>query len=306
MAPTANDGSQHPARRQRRPSRRRPATLCMDIGGSGLKASVLDPDGGLVAEPVRMPTEYPCGPQDLVQRLTELVAPLPAYDRASAGFPGVVRNGRVLSAPHFVTTAGPGTKISPQLVEEWAGFDLAAALESGLGRPARVLNDAELQGAAVISGEGLELVITLGTGLGTALFEDGRLAPHLELAHHPFRKGETYNEQVGNAARKRIGAGKWNRRVQLAVQTLDALLFYDRLYVGGGNGKHVSADLGEKVTFVDNRAGILGGITLWDGAGKTPVSAPADPSATSADGGGPTRSRRVARAVTAAKRTPGQ
>lgn len=305
MTPTAADGPQRTARRSRRPARRQLATLSIDIGGSGLKASVLDPAGGLVAEPVRMPTEYPCGPDDLVQRLAELVAPLPAYDRISAGFPGVVRGGRILSAPHFVTTAGPGTKISPELVEEWAGFDLAGALESHLGRPAKVLNDAELQGAAVISGEGLELVITLGTGLGTALFEDGRLAPHLELAHHPFRKGETYNEQIGNAARKRIGAEKWNRRVQLAVRTLDALLFYDRLYVGGGNGKHVTVDLGDKVTFVDNRAGILGGITLWEGAGKTPASAPADPTARSADGG-PARGRDGARAVTAAKRTPAQ
>lgn len=300
MAPTPATGP-----RPRRSPRRQPTTLSIDIGGSGLKASVLDRTGELLAEPVRSPTEYPCPPSDLVARLVRLVEPLPAFDRVSAGFPGVVRKGRVLSAPHFVTTAGPGTKISPKLVEEWAGFGLAAALEAQLGRPAKVLNDAELQGAAVISGEGLELVITLGTGLGTALFEDGHLAPHLELAHHPFRKGETYNEQVGNAARKQVGDKKWNRRVGLAVQALDALLFYDRLYVGGGNGRHVTADLGDKVTFVDNSAGILGGITLWEGAGRTPVSAPAHPSTTGADGGS-ARSRQVTRAVAAAKGAPAQ
>lgn len=255
-----------PPGRPRTSARQRPEkTLAIDIGGSGLKASVLDPTGQLLAEPVRVETTYPCGPTQLVGRLAELVAPLPPYTRVSGGFPGVVRAGRVLSAPHFVTVGGPGTPVDPDLAQAWAGFDLATALQERLGSPVRLVNDAELQGAAVISGQGLELVITLGTGLGTALFDDGAVAPHLELAHHPFRKDQTYNEQVGNAARKRVGDRKWNRRVLLAVQTLDALLFYDRIYVGGGNAKRVTVDLGPKATFVENRAGILGGITLWDG-----------------------------------------
>ncbi len=257
------------------PSRRRTAarpkavnTLAIDIGGTGMKASVLDGEGQFLADPVRVETQYPCAPADLVQRLADLVTPLPAYSRISAGFPGVMRGGRILSAPHFATIAGPGTAIDPKLARAWAGFDLASALQERLGSPVRIVNDAELQGAAVISGQGLELVITLGTGLGTALFHEGEVAPHLELAHHPFRKGETYNEQVGEAARKRVGKEKWNRRVLLAVQTLDALLFYDRLYVGGGNGKRVTVDLGPKATFVENRAGILGGITLWEGPAR--------------------------------------
>jgi polyphosphate glucokinase len=107
-------------------------------------------------------------------------------------------------------------------------------------------------------------VLTLGTGLGSAVYNDGRLTAHLELAHHPFRKGETYNEQVGEAARKRIGDKKWNRRVQLAVQTVRALLLPDRIYIGGGNSMKVTVDLGPDVTLVDNSAGLLGGIKLWD------------------------------------------
>jgi polyphosphate glucokinase len=132
-----------------------------------------------------------------------------------------------------------------------------------LGAPTKVVNDADLQGAAVVSGSGLELVLTLGTGLGSAVYVDGRLGTHLELAHHPFRKGQTYNEQVGDAARNRIGGKRWNRRVVKAVDTIRALLLPDHLYIGGGNSTKVTADLGTDVTLVDNSAGLLGGIRLW-------------------------------------------
>lgn len=243
---------------------RHPITLTVDIGGSALKASVLEPDGTLCCEPVRVATTYPCPPDALVQAVHDLTRPLPAYDRASIGFPGMVRGGRILSASNLATTAGPGTKPSPELVAAWSGFDLRAALEGELQRPTRVVNDAELQGAAVVTGAGLEVVITLGTGFGTAVFDDGRLTPHLELAHHPFRKGDTYDEQLGDAARKRTGRARWNKRVAAAVDALDAVFFFDHLYIGGGNSRRVDVDLGPKVTLVDNVAGILGGIRLWD------------------------------------------
>lgn len=88
--------------------------------------------------------------------------------------------------------------------------------------------------------------------------------PHLELAHHRFRKGQTYDRQLGDAARKRIGRARWNKRVAAAVEALDAVFFFDHLYIGGGNSRRVDVDLGPKVTLVDNVAGILGGIRLWD------------------------------------------
>lgn len=249
-----------------------PATLAIDIGGTGLKASVLDPAGAMMADRVRVLTPYPLPPDRLVATLVELVQPLPPFDRVSVGFPGMVRNGKVLTAPHFVTVAGPGTEIDPGLAEQWSGFDLAGTLAGALGKPAKALNDADLQGAAVVAGAGLELVVTLGTGVGTGLYYDGELAPHLEIAHHPFRKDETYDEQLGDAARKRIGNKKWNRRVKLALETLDRLMLFDRLYVGGGNSRHIDFDLGPKGTVVDNTAGILGGIKLWTARTPGPSS----------------------------------
>ncbi|MHB8341529.1 MAG: ROK family protein [Mycobacteriales bacterium] len=254
-----------PARTPARPST--PArTLALDIGGTGLKAAVLDPRGELLSSRLRVPTRYPCPPDVLVTTLTDLVAPLAPYERVSVGFPGVVRGGRILTAPHFVTLAGPGSKTSPRLATAWSGFDLAEALARALDHPVKVANDADLQGAAVISGEGLELVLTLGTGLGSALFHRGRLTCHLELAHHPFQKGQTYNDRIGDAARKRVGTKKWVARVEVAVQTIRDLLCPDHIYLGGGNAVRLGsgAGLGPGVSVVDNSAGLLGGIALWE------------------------------------------
>lgn len=241
-----------------------PFTLAIDIGGTGLKASVLDATGAMVADRVAVKTTYPCPPSRMLDDLAALVAPLPPADRVSAGFPGMVRNGVVLSAPHFVTQHGPGTTVDPALVKQWSAFDLAGALTKRLRKPTRVANDADIQGAAVVAGKGLELVITLGTGVGTAFFYDGRLLPHLEFAHHPFLKGDTYNEQLGDAARKDVGNQRWNKRVRKAVATFRALCFFDHCYIGGGNAKKIHGSLGADVSMVDNTAGILGGIRLWD------------------------------------------
>ncbi|MBA3267767.1 MAG: ROK family protein [Acidimicrobiia bacterium] len=244
-----------------------PHTLAIDIGGTGLKASVLDAHGAMVVDRVRVPTTYPLAPTGLVAALAELVKPLPDFDRVSAGFPGVVRKGCIVTAPHFSTAGGPGTAVDPDLLTAWTGFDLAGELERLWGKPTKVVNDADLQGAAVVSGSGLELVVTLGTGVGTGVFLDGQVAPHLEIAHHPFRKGETYNEQLGEAARKRIGPKKWNKRVEEALANLDVLLNPDRTYIGGGNSKHLTLELSPTTTVVDNAAGILGGIKLWETSG---------------------------------------
>lgn len=242
-------------------------TLTIDVGGTGLKATVLDDQGQPLHDRVRVRTTFPTPPAKLVDDLAALVEPLPAYDRASVGFPGAVRAGLVRTAPAFSTTSGLGSDIDPDLVAAWQGFDLAAALTERLGKPCRVANDADVQGAGAVSGNGLEFIMTLGTGVGTAAFLDGKLALHLELAHHPFEGGATYNEYLGDRALQKHGKKKWNRRVAQAVAAIDALVLPDAILVGGGNAKHVNGDLGPKVRLVDNKAGLLGGIKLWEGAG---------------------------------------
>jgi polyphosphate glucokinase len=239
-------------------------TLAVDIGGTGLKAAVLDQSGAMVSERVRVETTYPAPPKKLVADLAKLVKTLPAYDRVSVGFPGVVRDGLVLSAPHFVTSKGPGSSIDPKLVDAWKHFDLASALATAFGKPTRIANDADLQGCAVVTGKGLELVITLGTGCGTAVFRDGHSKVHLELAHHPFRNGQTYDEQLGEPARKKIPAKRWNMRVRKAIATLDALFLPDHIFIGGGNATRIAFDLPANASTIDNTAGILGGIKLWE------------------------------------------
>jgi polyphosphate glucokinase len=210
-------------------------------------------------------TRYPCSPKTLIDALGGLTAPLPSYDRVSVGFPGMVRKGIVLTAPHFVTRTGrPEEPVVGKLLHAWTGFDLGAALEARFGRPVRLANDADLQGLDVVSGSGLEFVVTLGTGVGTALFLDGRLAPHLELAHHPFRQDQTYDEQLGDATLRRIGVKKWRKRLDEAIGNFHGLLYYDRLYIGGGNSRLLQGHLDQSVTIVDNLAGILGGIKLWE------------------------------------------
>lgn len=244
-----------------------PYTLALDIGGTGLKANVLDAKGAFVSTRVRVPTTYPMSPELMVDKLVGLAKKLPEADRVSAGFPGMVRRGVVLSAPHFVTKKGPGTGIDSKLAKAWSEFDLETALGKALGKPTRVANDADVQGLAVIKGHGFEVVVTLGTGFGTAFFISGRLLPHMEFAHVDFEKGESFNERLGEPTRKKIGDKKWNKRVRDMIAYLDTLTIFDHLYIGGGNAPRINRrDLGEvleRITVVPNSAGIMGGIALW-------------------------------------------
>jgi len=227
-----------------------PKTLAIDIGGSGVKAAVLDAQGRILGERARVKTPARCPPDVLIRTIIDLVRPLAGYDRVSVGFPGVVRDGVVLTAPNFGSS-------------KWHGFDLGRRLTRALKRPVRVLNDAEVQGLGVIARKGVELVITLGTGVGSALFRNGELMPHLELSQHPVHGTKTYDQYLGDRARRRIGTRKWNRRVHRVQRILETVVNYDRLHLGGGNAARIAFPLGRRARIVDNKAGLLGGIALW-------------------------------------------
>jgi polyphosphate glucokinase len=228
-----------------------PRTLAIDIGGTGIKAVLLDDNGKMIGQRQRVPTPAkPVAPEDLVRAIDQAVTPLGAFERVSVGFPGYVRDGRVVTAPNLGT-------------ETLADFDLQSVLAGHLGKPVRVLNDADVQGFGAIKGQGLEMVLTLGTGAGTAIFRDGEVMPHLELAHHPVSGNKTYDEYIGNAARRKKGKKAWNKRVAKAIDILRVVVRFDHLYIGGGNAKDITFALPADITIVSNTDGLTGGIRLW-------------------------------------------
>lgn len=238
---------QHPGTSQADPTR--PITLAIDIGGSGLKMMALDNDAKPLTERVRTDTPVKPTPSRMLDELEKLRTKIPAFDRVSVGFPGVIKNGHTLTAAN--------------LHPEWIGFDLQGELEKRWGKPVRVANDAAVQGYGAISGDGVELVLTLGTGMGSALFTRGRLSPGLELGHHPFRKGKTYEDFLGRRGLKENGLKKWNKILGKAIEQTAHTFNWDHLYIGGGNAKLVSFALPKNVSLVSNQDGLLGGIKLW-------------------------------------------
>jgi polyphosphate glucokinase len=232
-----------------RPKHRGPITLAIDVGGTGLKALLLDDKGNALTERVRVETPRPATPTAVFEALIGLVSALGDYDRVSVGFPGVVVDDTIRTAPN--------------LDGAWKGFALGRMLSVKLGRPVRVLNDAGVQGYGVIEGKGLEMVITLGTGMGCALYIDGRYIPNLELAHHPFRGDKTYEEYVGGRALHKVGKRKWNERVVKVLEQVEPIWNPRRIYIGGGNAKHLDIKLPKHVSVTENVAGLLGGIALW-------------------------------------------
>jgi polyphosphate glucokinase len=227
----------------------RARTLAIDIGGTGLKALILDHAGAPLTDRAREETPKPSTPKAVLEVLDRVVEPLGAFDRVSVGFPGVVVDGVTQSAPN--------------LGVEWKGFPLVDTLKRRFAKPVRALNDAGVQGFGIVRGKGTELVLTLGTGMGFALFVDGRYVPNLELAHHPFRKGKTYEEYIGAKALEDVGKKAWNRRVERVIAQIQPVFNPTTVYLGGGNAKKLKIDLPANVKIADNVAGLLGGIALW-------------------------------------------
>ncbi|MDI1430721.1 ROK family protein [Polyangium sorediatum] len=225
-------------------------TLVLDIGGTGLKGRVLDGEGNALTERVRVRTPAPADPEAVLAAIAELIRGLGDFDRVSVGFPGVVTEGTTRTAPH--------------LDAAWAGFPLAKEIERRTGKPARVINDAGLHGFGVIEGRGTEILITLGTGMGFALYVDGHYVPNIELGHHPFRKRQKYEDRISNEVRKKVGKRRWNTRVRGVIAQIAPIFNHRKLYLGGGNARHVEAEgLPSDVVLIDNVMGLRGGVRLW-------------------------------------------
>ncbi len=221
-------------------------TLVIDIGGTGIKAMVVNEIGEPMGERMRLPTPRRKTPPSVLRTVTRLAKQAGRFHRVSVGFPGTIRNGVVLGAAN--------------LAPAWNHFNLINALSKVLRKkPVRAANDADVQGYGAISGEGVELVLTLGTGVGSSLFVDGRLVPNLEVGKNRLRGSEC----------ERLGKKLWNNRLVKVIGKLEKMFHYDRLYIGGGNA--VQVDIGRlpgNVTVVSNLNGLLGGIALWQEPGR--------------------------------------
>jgi polyphosphate glucokinase len=226
-----------------------PITMCIDIGGSGLKAMLIDAAGHPVSERQRVLTPAIPTPRAVMKALAGLRKMLPNFDRVSVGFPGVVKKGVTYAAAN--------------LHPAWYGFPFEKELAKLWKRPVRLANDASLQGYGVIKGSGVELALTLGTGLGSSLFTDGRLCPGLELAHHPWKKDREYEDYLGRRGLDKYGKKRWNKLVQEAIEQTAQLFNWDHLYLGGGNAKKIDFKPGKNIEIVSNEAGLLGGVALW-------------------------------------------
>lgn len=217
-------------------------TLVIDIGGTGTKAMVVNEIGEPLGERLRLPTPSRNTPDGVMRTIKRLAKRAGKFHRVSVGFPGTVRNGVVSGAVN--------------LAPSWEHFHLTKALSKLLhNKPVRAANDADVQGFGAISGKGVELVLTLGTGVGSSLFLDGRLVPNLEIGKNKLRDAE----------RERLGKKLWNNRLLKVIAKLEKTFHYDRLYLGGGNSANVDvARLPGNVTVVSNLNGLLGGIALWN------------------------------------------
>ena len=222
-------------------------TLAVDIGGSGLKMLCLDAAGKPLTERLRVPTPEPPTPARLLAGLDTLRAQMPEFDRVSVGFPGVIKRGLTMTA----------VNLDPR----WIGYPLQAMLQKRWKKPVRVANDAAVQGLGAIQGRGVEMILTLGTGMGSCLFVDGHICP-LELGHHPWLK-KTYEDYLGRRGLKKFGVKKWNKLLRKAIAQTQATFNWDHLYLGGGNTKLLTLQFRPNVTVVSNLDGLLGGVALW-------------------------------------------
>jgi len=211
--------------------------LVIDVGGSHVKVRVSN------RRDVR---QFESGPQLSAARMVAGVHKLVGdwkYDVVSIGYPGIVIHGKIVTEPH-------------NLGQGWVGFDFRRAF----GRPTRVINDAAMQAIGSYQG-GRMLFLGLGTGLGSAMIVEG-IVESMELAHMHYKKGRTYEDDVGDRGRRRLGSKKWRRAVKKVVETLRTALEADYVVLGGGNARKLK-NMPQGARLGNNDFAFLGGFRMW-------------------------------------------
>jgi polyphosphate glucokinase len=231
----------------------------VDIGGSGIKAAVVDNGvGDFVTERVRVATPKPGEPGAILAATQQAIAEFPPGLPVGLGFPGPIVDGRVMTAAHVSDT--------------WIGHNAVEAFQQGLGRPCTVINDADAAGLAEVRfGQGADcsgvvLLLTLGTGIGSALFIDGTLVPNTELGHIEVRGMD--GEMRAAASRRNVEGLTWKEwagRLEEFITRVDRLIWPDLVILGGGVSRKSEKfmpylNVRPKVVpaLLKNRAGIIG------------------------------------------------
>ena len=244
-----------------------PVTLCIDIGATSTKGCLVDGAGVAVSTTVSRRTTYPLAPEGLIATITAIAERLDNAQRVAVGFPGMVRGGRVVSASNLAREAGVHSAVSRDLVAAWSGFDLAGALTEALGLEVRVANDADVAALGCSQGTGVELTVTLGSGVGTGLVADGHLMAHLEFSEITLEGTDSLDWFLGEATRRDLEPIEWDRRVAVMLRHLDAIIAFDWCWITGGNARRLRrdalGDLLERVTVVAEPVGLLGGVRLF-------------------------------------------
>jgi polyphosphate glucokinase len=212
--------------------------LAIDIGATNIKFCHVDHQGEMLEVIRRRPTPYPCTPARLVAVLSRRIVSTQC-PQVGVGFPGEFADGHVVRPGNLSRPGGIGTERDPGLDQKWRGFALQEALCESAQRDVRVVNDATLAALGCCSGEGAELVLTLGTGLGLALEVEGRPMKVRDVGAAPFLEGRTYDEVLGERARTRDKAS-WYRSLGLAVSGFAAEFGASTVHLAGGNARRVS------------------------------------------------------------------
>ena len=211
--------------------------LVIDIGGTHIKVASSDHP-----VPLKIASGITLTAEQMTTQVLEVVSGW-EYDAITIGFPGPVVNDRPSAEPHNL---GPG----------WVDFDYKKAFP----KQVRFLNDAAMQALGGYTG-GKMLFLGTGTGLGSALIDDGHIIP-LELAHLPYKKNRTYEDYIGLVGLERRGKRRWRRSVTDIVDLLRAAFVADAVLLGGGNAKLVKK-LPTATVLGANSNAISGGIALW-------------------------------------------
>src|ERR1043166_9350007 len=210
--------------------------LVIDVGGTCVKFAATGHKTAL-----RFPSGPTLTPREMVAEVKKLARNW-KYDAITIGYPGVIKRGRIVEEPHNL---GPG----------WIGFNFQAAFR----RPVKLVNDAGMQALGSYKG-GLMLFLGLGTGLGSALINDGAVVP-LSLAHLAYKQG-TYEDYVGTRGLKRLGKARWRKHIADAAARFIGAIKPDDVVVGGGAAKHLNkAPKGCRLG--DNADAFVGGALLW-------------------------------------------